>query len=216
MKKLLYFMGRSVCHQLPERSFFIQNNQFPLCARCTGIYIGMLLGLLYLLIRKRDKGNRPPAIKQLIVMVICWIPMMVDGVTSYVGVRDTNNLIRFITGLFFGVFIPVFIILLRNFDAKRNNNIPIIHNSRDMVYMIFILLFAIILLKINHIIIWWLIAPSSVMTILFIYIQVFYIIIKQLFSSIKKKYAYFFAFLFSSIIMSGLSIINKLLQLRFR
>ena len=58
-------------------------------------------------------------------MVILWLPMMIDGASSYLGLRDTNNAIRLITG-FFGIFIPVFIVLIRNFDAKKNNTKPII------------------------------------------------------------------------------------------
>ncbi|PQL91928.1 DUF2085 domain-containing protein [Apibacter adventoris] len=30
------------CHQKPERSFFWKRKQFPLCARCTGIYIAFV------------------------------------------------------------------------------------------------------------------------------------------------------------------------------
>ena len=28
------------CHQLPERSFFFRQYQFPVCARCCGVLIG--------------------------------------------------------------------------------------------------------------------------------------------------------------------------------
>ena len=29
-----------ICHRLPERTFKIRNHYFPVCSRCTGIYIG--------------------------------------------------------------------------------------------------------------------------------------------------------------------------------
>ncbi|MCD6475499.1 MAG: DUF2085 domain-containing protein, partial [Anaerolineaceae bacterium] len=32
----------AVCHQAPSHSFFIGNRQMPLCARCTGMYLGVL------------------------------------------------------------------------------------------------------------------------------------------------------------------------------
>jgi len=32
----------TLCHQKPERSFFWNGKQFPMCARCTGIHIGYL------------------------------------------------------------------------------------------------------------------------------------------------------------------------------
>ena len=36
----VYAVGRAVCHQLPERSFYLWTAQMPVCARCTGIYFG--------------------------------------------------------------------------------------------------------------------------------------------------------------------------------
>jgi uncharacterized membrane protein len=37
---VLYAAGSVVCHQLPERSFHLWSAQAPVCARCTGIYLG--------------------------------------------------------------------------------------------------------------------------------------------------------------------------------
>jgi uncharacterized membrane protein len=37
---VVYGIGRVVCHQLPQRSFFLQAHQMPVCARCTGLYAG--------------------------------------------------------------------------------------------------------------------------------------------------------------------------------
>ena len=42
----LWLFGKKLgCHQLPERSFFWHGRQFPVCARCTGVYLGELLAL---------------------------------------------------------------------------------------------------------------------------------------------------------------------------
>jgi hypothetical protein len=38
-----YAAGSIVCHQLPQRSFHLWGVQLPVCARCTGIYIGAAL-----------------------------------------------------------------------------------------------------------------------------------------------------------------------------
>lgn len=40
---LFYFLADPVCHQLPERSFWLQNIPFPVCMRCTMIYGGMVI-----------------------------------------------------------------------------------------------------------------------------------------------------------------------------
>src|SRR5262245_50683063 len=36
----VYAIGSIVCHQRPERSFHSWNVQWPVCARCTGLYLG--------------------------------------------------------------------------------------------------------------------------------------------------------------------------------
>ena len=39
----VYAVGRIVCHQLPARSFHVWGMSLPVCARCTGIYLGAAL-----------------------------------------------------------------------------------------------------------------------------------------------------------------------------
>jgi len=33
-------VGALICHQRPERSFVVHGHQLPVCARCTGLYVG--------------------------------------------------------------------------------------------------------------------------------------------------------------------------------
>lgn len=40
---VVYGIGRLICHQRPERSFYLFGVQLPVCARCTGIYAGAAL-----------------------------------------------------------------------------------------------------------------------------------------------------------------------------
>ena len=42
----VYSVGSLVCHQIPARSFYYAGAQFPVCARCTGLYLGALAGLV--------------------------------------------------------------------------------------------------------------------------------------------------------------------------
>ncbi len=40
-------VGYAVCHRISVRSFFLDDRPLPLCARCTGMYLGAMAGLLY-------------------------------------------------------------------------------------------------------------------------------------------------------------------------
>ena len=37
---IIYQSGDALCHQKSERSFFLNENQMPFCARCTAILVG--------------------------------------------------------------------------------------------------------------------------------------------------------------------------------
>ena len=52
LAKSIYGGFALLCHQLPERSYFIAGHKFAVCARCTGLYAGFALTfLLYPLLR---------------------------------------------------------------------------------------------------------------------------------------------------------------------
>ncbi|ODS39471.1 MAG: hypothetical protein A7316_10995 [Candidatus Altiarchaeales archaeon WOR_SM1_86-2] len=84
----------TLCHRLPDRSFFLFGKQFPVCARCTGIIIGMLLLPIF------HFEIIPPTI---FFVLLSMIPTVVDGTTQAFGKRKSNNPLRFITGFLFGM-----------------------------------------------------------------------------------------------------------------
>lgn len=43
--KLMKIGARLGCHQRPDRSFFYKGYQFPVCARCTGLFVGYFVGI---------------------------------------------------------------------------------------------------------------------------------------------------------------------------
>ena len=81
------------CHQLPERSYFINGYQFPVCARCTGIIIGELFSLLFFTL------NYSISFKYLLLSMI---PMLLDGTIQYKTSYISTNLKRTTTGILFG------------------------------------------------------------------------------------------------------------------
>lgn len=66
MMRIGHFFG---CHQMPERSFFVGGYQFPVCARCTGVYFGALLSIFLFF---RIKPNILICISGCIIMFLDW------------------------------------------------------------------------------------------------------------------------------------------------
>jgi uncharacterized membrane protein len=79
------------CHRLSDRSFFICNRQFHICARCTGLLVGMFLSLILLLLPARNYIA-------LLFPVFLGI-LLLDGLTQHFHLRKSNNLLRFFTGI---------------------------------------------------------------------------------------------------------------------
>src|SRR5688572_19568285 len=73
--------GFAVCHQIHTHSFTIGGHQLPLCARCTGMYLGALVTLV-LLSRLRRKAVRLPARGVLPALGLFFGVMMLDGINS--------------------------------------------------------------------------------------------------------------------------------------
>ncbi|AAB99504.1 TPA: DUF2085 domain-containing protein [Methanocaldococcus jannaschii] len=103
----LYAVYSLICHQMPQRSFFIFGHKMAVCARCFGIYTGVLVGMIiYPFIKKLDDFKIPNKW----YLIIALIPMAVDGTTQLIGLRESFNELRFITGFIAG-FTVVFYIL---------------------------------------------------------------------------------------------------------
>ena len=62
------------------------------CARCTGIYLGFFIVFVYLVIKKRLSGDKPPGLFFMVFSVSLLLPLMADGFTSYIGVRETRHI----------------------------------------------------------------------------------------------------------------------------
>ena len=91
------------CHQIPERSFFIGSHQFPVCARCTGAYLGIaIMILVYFSI------PMPFNLDMIFLSFILAIPAVVDGVTQLFDFRVSNSGIRLLNGFVLGLAIVIF------------------------------------------------------------------------------------------------------------
>ncbi|WP_296790545.1 DUF2085 domain-containing protein [uncultured Methanobrevibacter sp.] len=97
-------LTKYICHRIPERSFFIKGHQFPVCARCTGFYTGLIVYLVFNYFFEHNYD-----INTLIISIILMIPAAVDGLTQYFGPRESTNTLRFITGFIGGLGLIIFL-----------------------------------------------------------------------------------------------------------
>jgi uncharacterized membrane protein len=111
-------VGYSVCHQISARSFRILGQTMPLCARCSGMFAGAMLGLVYQIAQGR-KGKMPPVWVMVILglMALAWV---LDGANSFTmlipgihSVYETRNWTRLVTGTGMGLALSA--ILLPSF-----------------------------------------------------------------------------------------------------
>jgi uncharacterized membrane protein len=102
----------AVCHRIAERSFHIGNIQLPLCARCTGMYLGAVTGLVFQSIRG-GKRSKIPGWGIIAVLVVFLVAFGIDGANSYLyllkqirpgvlpqipNIYIPNNTLRLLTG----------------------------------------------------------------------------------------------------------------------
>jgi len=127
MQAFLQFMGHGFCHQLASRSFEAGGLIFSVCARDTGIYLGFFFVMLVTFVlyaRVREKPAELPPVWYLIVLVFFLVPMAFDGITSYLGLRSTTNVIRYLTGFPTGMalgtlVVPLLFALCKDSDPKK-------------------------------------------------------------------------------------------------
>jgi uncharacterized membrane protein len=96
---------RVLCHGIAERCLTLWGTPMPICTRCTGIYLGMLAGLLaFLLIpRLRERVMRP-------IALAAAVPLAIDGLTQLARLRESTNTLRMETGLLAGMAFGLWIL----------------------------------------------------------------------------------------------------------
>lgn len=78
---------------MPERSFFYNGKQFPVCARCTGVFFGELCAVLLGLFKQHISNGLAAGF--LLIMGGDWF-------IQEVHIKESTNIRRLITGFFGG------------------------------------------------------------------------------------------------------------------
>lgn len=141
-------IGYAVCHRIDIRSFNLGLRQFPLCARCTGQYLGAIVGIFYqALFAQRRSGFPPKRVTGL--SIIFFLAYAIDGLNSYLylppflkvfpgipHLYEPSNVMRLFTGTGMGLIIalvlyPAFVgSVTMDPDMK-----PAIGNLKSMVFV---------------------------------------------------------------------------------
>ena len=97
-----------ICHRLPERTFKIGNYYFPVCARCTGLYMSAFIyfALVYFYYVQYTTTT-------ILFGITMIIPTFFDGITQFFGFRKSTNILRFSTGLIAGVGLGILVKTLK-------------------------------------------------------------------------------------------------------
>lgn len=93
--RFVYDSGDVNCHQRASRSFYINDNEMPYCARCTGIFVGLVAGAAFSLFIILDL--------KVWYIIGALVPMGIDGVGQLFGLWESTNLVRVLTGGLAGV-----------------------------------------------------------------------------------------------------------------
>lgn len=143
----MYHFFSFFCHQITQRSLCVyetsiadcynqntkyENNtkeirvnnligkgiKFPVCSRDTAFFFSMLIGGIIIWIFNKNYNNPLP----LWLFILIILPLAIDGLTQIIGLRESTNTIRIITGFIAGFGMPFFIIGLLNKSKKTESN----------------------------------------------------------------------------------------------
>jgi len=135
-------VGYAVCHRIDTRSFHLGDRQVPLCARCTGQYLGAMLSLFFLFLFRPRRTERPNWII-IGLFVAFFLAYAIDGLNSYLHLLpnlsrfylyEPNNLLRLITGTGMGMGLGVMLFPALNQTLwKSRSPRPVLEGVRDVV-----------------------------------------------------------------------------------
>jgi uncharacterized membrane protein len=95
----VYGAASLICHQRPERSFVLAGAQFPVCARCAGLYFSGVLGALFAWVSFRSPTATADARR---LLLIAAAPTLATIPIEWFGLSALSNAIRAVAAVPFG------------------------------------------------------------------------------------------------------------------
>jgi len=102
-----YVVGSFVCHQRPERSFFLAGRQMPVCARCAGLYAAAAVASAFSAFAFGFGATSAPfgatasmsASRNRWVAFVAALPTIVTWLIEHLGFVHLSNPTRFVAAL---------------------------------------------------------------------------------------------------------------------
>jgi uncharacterized membrane protein len=111
----MYRFFSRICHQLDSHSLHLFDEKFAVCARCTAIYYGFFVSMIFypFLLRR----TLPVAVTEIILssprnFFLSLLPILLDLGLSEIGVHESTLVTRVLTGAIFGIALPFILIPL--------------------------------------------------------------------------------------------------------
>ena len=187
-------IGYAVCHRIDLRSFHIGDYQLPLCARCSGMYLGAMLGISYQWIIGRRRVGMPSW--QIIVPISIFVLLFaVDGLNSFFslfsnnpGLYQPNNSLRLLTGTGMGLAISVALVPAFNATTwKKIDPRPVFLTFRSFLYLILIALGTNALILLDYPVILYPLSLISVAGVLVLLTMVYSMVLMMVFKAENRS-----------------------------
>jgi uncharacterized membrane protein len=119
----IYAVGSMVCHQQVARSFESWGVQWPVCARCTGLYFGAAVAAAAFLMTSSPRRGAPVIVrhhrqrtlKMRLALVVAGLPTVMTLLYEWTSGTTPSNWTRAVAGAALGVGIA-FVLLSTSMD----------------------------------------------------------------------------------------------------
>jgi uncharacterized membrane protein len=137
-------IGYAVCHRIDLRSFHLGTRALPLCARCSGMYLGSLVAFGGLLALGKSRHGGFPRVALLGLFGLFAAVWAIDGLNSYLTLipgaphaYEPNNVLRLATGLLMGLTLGTIVFAGFNQNAWRDwKKEPVVGSFRELAILV--------------------------------------------------------------------------------
>ncbi len=111
LASVAWHIGGLFCHQLPDRSPQFDGTIFPLCFRCAGLHLSVLVSFAWLAASGGFR-RRLPELRYALGIAVLTAPLMVDGLANATGLWSSDGWLRALTGVGVGLVLPLLLVPL--------------------------------------------------------------------------------------------------------